>query len=66
MRRQFEALSLTLAIVGCLGAHKVRYHKARDATDGGGKGDREGIYGFLGLLGDGGVGGGLIKMGKWN
>ena len=62
----FISVIILTNLVGCHGARKVRYHKARDATDGGGKGDREGIYGFLGLLGDGGVGGGLIKMGKWN
>ena len=45
-----NALIIIVAVTaGCLGARKVRYHKARDATGGGG-GDGEGIYGFLGLL----------------
>ena len=39
---------VTTVAVGCLGARKVRYHKARDAVGGGGGGD--GIFGFLGLL----------------
>ena len=44
-------ITATFAVSGCLGARKVRYHKARDATHGGGDGGGRGdIYGFLGLL----------------
>lgn len=43
----FVLIIVTTVAVGCLGARKVRYHKARDAVGGGGG---DGIFGFLGLL----------------
>ena len=45
----FVLIIVTTVAVGCLGARKVRYHKARDAVGGGGGGG-DGIFGFLGLL----------------
>ena len=51
MRRLLpNALIIIAAVaVSCLGARKVRYHKARDAA-GGARDGGNGIYGFLGML----------------
>ena len=47
----FISVIILTNLVGCHGARKVRYHKARDAArSGGGADGGNGIFGFLGML----------------
>ena len=47
----FISVIILTNLVGCHGARKVRYHKARDAyRSGGGADGGNGIFGFLGML----------------
>ena len=47
----FISVVILTNLVGCHGARKVRYHKARDASrSGGGADGGNGIFGFLGML----------------
>ena len=47
----FISVIILTNLVGCHGARKVRYHKARDASrSGGGADGGNGIFGFLGML----------------